>query len=439
MKKNIKHLIMFLPLIFTEKTTPEEFAKSVDKELDDLKKGLLDKEAFKAELQTLIDTAIKTGTEETGKTVIELKAQLQTAEEAAIKQGEAIEELRKGGGAGQDFDAIAAKNFVDQVKALHGNVETSDNQKAVTVKAAEYPDNAIMVNTHNAIAGAIGSLGTYFAQMIPGIARKPVPKSSILDEVTVIPLNADRLVSISQTETINIAVTLEGAVKPVSNVVWAAFDVAAEAVASIFKTSTKMRRFFKTFVSIFLDTLQDYFSKVIPQLVIAAIRLYAVPFTGVPAQQTHADPNNWDALVAMIASLVKLGYYPNSARMSIFAWEAMMTQKASDGHYMLQNNGSIDLLNKTISFGDDVVVKIHPDVEFGDDEVLVGDLRNIFVGVDPNVDYTEFYDAEDGKRNLLSHRLEKFIAVNIPVANRAGLVLDTFTNVKAAITAPVEP
>lgn len=356
-------------------------------------------------------------------------------EQVVVKQGKKIKEMKETPNVlGNGIEV--AKNLKDQLSAISKAHETDgENKNKIVIKVADYADNAIAVNTHNSIVGAIGAIGNYFAQLIPGFAKKPVPISNILDDVDVMPLSSDRLVSISQTETVNIAITPETTVKPVSNVVWTSIDAPAEAVATIFKTTTKMRRFFAVFVNAFMETLKMYFAKKIPQLVIAQIRLYATPFTAVPAQQTLTAPNNWDALIAMIASQIKLGYNPTNARLSVFAWEAMTTQKATDGHYMLQNNGSINLLDQVIKFGD-VSVKIQPDVEFGDDEVLVGDLSVVKVGLDSNLDYTEFYDGGDGVRNLLSHRLEKFVAVIIPVATRTGLTLDTFTNVKAAITKP---
>ncbi len=368
----------------------------------------------------------KTARETAAKEVTDLK-------EIVKKQGELLKEYQS---APENAGFETAKNLEKEIKDIFDS-----SQKGLVSNKISFKADVIGVNA-NAPAGVLGTIttiGNYFAQLIPGIAKKPVPKSNILDEIDLLPLNADRLVSISETETVNIAVTLEGNVKPQSKVIWAAIDEPAEAVATFWKTTTKMRRFFAMFVTSFLETLRSYFDKKIPQLVIAKIKASATPFTPVPAQAVHANPNNYDAIIAVIASLVKLGYNPTSARMSVYAWENLKTMKASDGHYMLQNKGSINLLTNSIDFGDDVSVKIKTDVEFGNDDLIVGDLKTcVKAGIDNATDYVEYFEGDDGNRNLLTHRLEKFVAVIVPGATRTGIISDTFTNIKAGITAPEE-
>jgi len=357
-----------------------------------------------------------------------------TLEETVKTQGEALAKQASMPSVEGNGMAVAV-NVKEQLEALHKSTNAGTVSEKVQVKVADSADTAIAVNTHNSIAGAIGAVGNYFAQLIPGFSKKPVPTSNILDYVDVLPLDSDRIVSISQTETVSILVTAECDIKPKSNVVWAAIDASAEAVATTFKTTTKMRRFFPMFVKAFMDTLKSYFDKKIPQLVLAQIRTNGTAFTAVPAQVTLEAPNKWDAIIAVIASQIKLGYKPNLAKISIFAWEDIITKKASDGHYMLQNNGSINLAQKTVTFGD-VVVKIDADVEIGDDELIVADFNEcVKVGLDNNLMYMEYFANDDGDKNLKSHLLEKFIAIICPVATRTGITVDTFTNVIAAITA----
>ena len=390
-----------------------------------------------ADIQAKFDTAVAVNKSEFDKEIAAQKAEKDTLtksiddlEKVVFIQGEALKNHKA---APENVEQKNAEFVQGQIKALFDGTETVTNKSKVTIKA--YADDAIAVNTHNGFAGAIANIGNYFAQMIPGVFRKPVAKSTILSEVTIVPLNADRLVAMSQTETVNIAITPECTIKPVSNVIWDSIDVSAEAMATTFKTSSKLRRYFPTFVNIFIETLYDYFDKKIPELVISQIQLFAIPFTAVPAQQTKTNPNRWDAIVAMIASNIKLGYIPTSVRISPVAWEAMMTQAAADGHYLLQNGGSINLLNSTINFAD-LSVKIMVDLSFGDDQVMVGDLSNVYLGLDSNVDYSEFYNDQDGVHNIMTHRLERFVACLIPRAVRSGIYFDTFTNVIAAITKP---
>ncbi|WP_027381866.1 hypothetical protein [Epilithonimonas caeni] len=394
-----------------------EFLNEMGDEIDK-KASSEDLESLKSELET------EKGTNAT------LKTEVEELKEIVKTQGEAIKD---GANSPENAGFGVAKSLKEELEAIHKSSNEGTLNGKVTIKADAIGVNA---NAGAGIAGAITTIGNYFAQLIPGIAKKPVPKSNILDEIDMLPLNADRLVSISETETVNIAVTAEGAVKPESTVIWAAIDEPAEAVATTWKTTTKMRRFFAMFVTSFLKTLQSYFDKKLPQLVIAKIKANATAFTPVPAQAVHTAPNNFDAIIAVISSLVKLGYAPNSARMSVYAWENMQTLKASDGHYMLENKGSINLLNNTINFGDDVSVRIRTDVELGNDDLIVGDFKtSVKAGIDTATDYTEFYSGTDGNKNLLSHRLEKFFACIVPVATRTGIVSDTFTNIKAGITA----
>lgn len=390
-----------------------------------------------------IEEAVKTAREgivkdfdeklKTANEAIEAAKNANTSLEEIVKtQGEALAKRTISGPEGNAMEV--AVNLKAQLEAIHKSTNAGVVSEKVTIKVADSADSAIAVNAHNSIAGAIGTVGNYFAQLIPGFARKPVPTSNILDYVDVLPLDSDRIVSISQTETVSILVTAECLVKPKSTVVWAAIDAAAEAVATTFKTTTKMRRFFPMFVKVWMDTLKDYFAKKIPQLILAEIRAHGTAFTAVPAQQTLAAPNKWDALIAVIASQIKLGYSPNIAKMSVFAWEDMVTKKDSTGAYLLQNGGSINLLNRTVTFGT-VVVTIEPDVELNDDELIVGDLMtSVKVGLDTNLEYMEYFSGDDGDKNLKSHLLEKFIAVIMPAATRTGVTIDTFTNVITGIT-----
>ena len=423
--------------------TQAEIAKMSDQEAEDYATAKL---AYEAELQkTAIAEAVKNAKEgieksfdEKLKTATDEIAEAKKANEdleAIVKtQGEALAKRNVSGTEGNGL--AVAENLKTQLEGLHKSTNAGVVSEKVTIKVADSADTAIAVNTHNSIAGAIGAIGNYFAQLIPGFARKPVPTSNILDFVDVLPLDSDRIVSISQTETVSILVTAECLVKPKSTVVWAAIDAAAEAVATTFKTTTKMRRFFPMFVKVWMDTLKDYFAKKIPQIILTEIRAHGTAFTAVPAQQTLATPNKWDALVAVIASLIKLGYSPNIAKISVFAWEDMVTKKDTTGAYLLQNGGSINLLNRTITFGT-VVVTIEPDVELGDDEIIVGDLMMaVKVGLDTNLEYMEYFANDDGDKNLKSHLLEKFIACIMPAATRTGVTVDTFTNVITAITKP---
>ena len=432
---NLLPFIM-LPLVFTKDTTPEDFAKAVDAELEEVKKGRLDKDEFKKEIEKGFETVVTEKTKEIQATVDTLKKTVEEQEETLKNQGI---ELAKRPAAGNFSSAKAEELKAELVEIQKKSTEGLQGEK-LQIKAFTGDDAMGVENFPNAagsgnITGALASITQYFSQLVPGIFKKPVPTSNILDYCDVMPLTGEQLVTISETSTVSMSVTAEGVEKPVSKASWSANSVTAQPVATLFKTTSQMRKFFLVFVTSFYNTLIMYVNKVIPERVITVINSTATAFTPVPAQEIYTAPNDFDAIVQMIASLVKLGYTPNVAKVSIFTYSALKTLKsADDGHYMLANNGSVNILDSVISFGD-IKVKLDTDTSFGDDDVLVGDLTAVKVGLDNNIEYYEAYEGDDLKRNKKSHLIEKYLAVNVPVAVRTGIIKDTLTNVKTLITA----
>jgi HK97 family phage major capsid protein len=398
------------------------------------------------EAQKSIDEAVKTAKGEIEKDFdVKLKTvsdKLEAAEkantdlEAIVKtQGEELAKRPAAGG----FSSAKTEELKAELKVIQEASTKGDQTQKISIKAFTGDDAMGVENFPNAagsgnITGALASITQYFAQLIPGIFKAPVPTSNILDYCDVMPLAGEQLVTISETRTINMAVTAEGVEKPVSKASWSAVSVTAVPVPSMFKTTSQMRKFFPVFVTSFYNTLVAFINKIIPERVISVINSTATAFTPVAAQEIYTAPNDFDAIVQMIASLVKLGYRPNVAKVSIFTYAALKTLKsAEDGQYMLANNGSINILDSTISFGD-IKVKLDTDTSFGNDDVLVGDLTCVKVGLDSNIEYYEAYEGNDFKTNKKSHLIEKYVAVNVPTAVRTGIIKDTLTNVKTLIT-----
>lgn len=413
--------------MFVEKSTTE-LAAMTPEQMDAYK---ADKKAHEEkEVQKRIDEAADKAKAEAFKKVEEL--------ETIVKaQGEKLAGGMSFGNASQSAEAIKAELKDLQEKTTKGLVGERIAIKSFT------GDDAIAVNdfpseTTGTIAGAIGTIANYFAQVLPGIFKKPIPKSNILDYCDMLPLNANRLVTISENRTVNMAITAEGVEKPVSDTVWEDVNEVANPVASIWKTTTQMRQFFPQFVQSFYNTLVAFMDKIIPEQVISEIKSKGTAFTPIASQVVYDAPNDFDAIVQMIASLVNLGYVPNVAKVSNFTYSALKTLKATDGHYMLANNGSINLLTNEIQFGE-VAVKFDTDPSLGADDVIVGDLMAVKVALDSNVAYVEAYEGGDFATNKKSHLLEKFVAVNIPMALRSGVLVDTLSNVKTLITAPPAP
>ena len=133
--------------------------------------------------------------------------------------------------------------------------------------------------------------------------------------------------------------------------------------------------------------------------------------------------------------MVNLGYTPNCVRISNYAYSAMKTLRATSGdnQYMLQNGGSINLLNSTISYGT-LVIPIETDPTLAVDAFQIGDFTSVKVGLGSEMFYVETLTEADMTNNTKSHRLEKYIAVNIPTALRTGITKDTFANCRTLLT-----
>jgi hypothetical protein len=407
-----------------------EQAKLHGEFLDAIAEGIENKTS-----KTFVEKAIETVTELfTGKIEAAEKAN-KDLEEIVKKQGEELAKKPVGGLLGAKAAELKA-----ELKALHEGTNKGMQGEKIQIKSFTGDDAMGVENYPNVagngnITGAVASITQYFAQLIPGIFKKPIPTSNILDYCDVLPLNGEQLVTISETRTINMAVTAEGVEKPVSKASWSASSETAKPVPTLFKTTSQMRKFFPTFVTSFYNTLVAMINKTIPEVVISKINSVGTGFSPVTAQAHYADPNEYDVLIECIASLLKLGYVPNVIRLSIFKYSAMKTLRGvTNDAYLLQNYGSINIVDGAINFGTHKII-LEPDPSFGDDDFVVGDLMSVKVGMDGNIEYVEAYEGNDLKTNKKSHLLEKYVAVNVPTAIRTGIIKDTFTNSITLLTA----
>ena len=182
----------------------------------------------------------------------------------------------------------------------------------------------------------------------------------------------------------------------------------------------------------------------LPNVVLAAVKAGASAWTPNAALAINTNPNNYDALGAVIATLENTGFEPNAIIMNPIAWRNMKQEKNADGIYTLANGQSIQLVTNGLDWGGTVIPYIK-DPEMGVDEFIIGDLKEtVKVGVDSELLYFETDGRTDAvatnaasglSRNIRTHVLEKFFGVIIPDATKIGLIKDTFTNVKTLITA----
>ena len=415
--------------------TPDQI-ESLKSELNEQIKGLKVKESLegvKSEFNEQIE-ALKS----------EIEAKNTQLDEVLEKQGEELAK-RKTSVAKVDI----SNEFEEKYKELGGG-KTTNSAELFSIKAWDSADTVTFGTVDTATYGANGSpsnvvgADVYSTQVIPGIWAKKRAISKVMQLVNRIPLNGSRLVTMSEKDIVGDAeFTLECGLKPIVKINYEATESKAEKIAAFYKTTEEIRKFLPMVVSKYKSTVGQLVSEKLPRAImngdtetgLKGIKDYAGAFTIDPALKIHVAPNNYDSIGALIASLEARSYYPNTIMMHPFAWRAMKQNKESDGHYNLSNGSSIQILNDGIEWDNGKLTFIK-DETMGVDDIFVGDLEVVYVAMDGNISYREGFNNDgDMRRNLLAHVNETFLAVAIPEGATAGLVYDTFSNVKTLLTA----
>lgn len=269
------------------------------------------------------------------------------------------------------------------------------------------------------------------------------PKSMILDLIDVSPMDAATLIVINDQVVGDAEITPECTLKPIVKYTPSVQTADAGVVAAMWFTTTKLRRFFPALVNRMQEKFAELVNDKIPAVTLTAVKNGATAFTPNAAFAINTNPNNYDALGAVIASIENLGLVPNAIILNPIAWRNMKQDKTNDGVYTLSNGQSISILQNGLDWGG-VNIPIIKDPTIGVDEFIVGDLfAAVKAGVDTELMYMETdgrTDEEDSsvtglQKNIRTHVLEKFYAVIVPNGTKAGLISDTFSNVKTLITA----
>lgn len=327
-------------------------------------------------------------------------------------------------------DCVVREGFSIDTK----NTVSTDVMTVGAVAASDFPTAGSTQATPSSIQTLFGKLIGYFGY------RKP--HSMILDLCDVQPMDNATLIAVTETVTGDAAVTVECQLKPVVKVVFNTEEKSAEAVAVEWNTTTKLRRFFPALVNRMIQKFTELVNDKLPTVVLTQIKAAATAFTPNAAFMINANPNNYDALGAVIASIENLGKIPTCIILNPIAWRNMKQQKTSDGIYVLSNGSSVSILQNSLDWGG-MSIMVIKDPTIGIDEFIVGDIFDaVKVGVDSSLMYFETDGRTDANasstsglsRNIRTHVLEKFFAVLIPSPNRIGLVKDTFANVKTLIS-----
>jgi uncharacterized protein (DUF2267 family) len=407
------------------------------------------------EAQKAIDLAVKTAKEEVEKAFnekfTEKETEVSALKETVEAQGVKIVELGKSGShLPKPTLEEAFKEKYDEVVEKTNFTTPNEGFRIDTSKVTVSTD-VMSVNTINSTdfpaAGSTGVIGsgvqTLMGKLLGFIGYRS-PYSKVLDLVDAMPLDQATLIVINETVTGTASITSECKLKPIVKAVYTTQEKSADPVAAEWATTTKLRRFFASIVNQMLKKFTELVNDAIPNFILNVIRTEASAFTVDAALAINTNPNNYDAIGAVIAVLENLGYMPNAIIMNPIAWRNMKQEKTADGVYTLSNGESIMLVANGLDWGG-VVIPYIKDPKMPVGEFIIGDLMGcVKVGVDSELLYFETDGRTDAvatnaasglSRNIRTHVLEKFVAVIIPDASKAGIIKDTFANVKTLITA----
>lgn len=406
----------------------------------------LSKEQAKEVAKDAVDAAKK----EFSDTLAEKQKEVDTLKETVDAQGVKIVELSKSTSEGK-MDSLENLFKEKYDEAVSGESHTVKEGFSIDTSKAIASTDVMSVNTINSTdfpaAGSTGVVGagvqTLMGRLL-GYFGYRSPASKILDLVDVQPMDSAVLIVINETVTGTAEITTECKLKPIVKETFATQEKSAEPVAVMWFTTTKLRRFFPALVNRMVQKFSELVNDKLPNVVLDAVKAGASAFTPVAALAINSNPNNYDAMGAVIATIENLGFNVSAFMMNPIAWRNMKQEKTADGVYTLQNGQSVNILQNGLDWGG-VYIPIIKDATLGVDEFVTGDIfQTVKVGVDSVLMYMETDGRTDAvatnaatglSRNIRTHVLEKFFAVIIPDATKIGLVKDTFTNVKTLITA----
>lgn len=419
-----------------------EYLGSIESKLE----GALTQADIDAAVKTQID-AFKAEREKTE------SEELKTLKDTVKVQGEKIVELNKSQGENPMNRETAEASFKKAYDEAKGESEEMTKGEPVKIALKDIASTSVM-SVDTVSSGdfpAAGSSGVITSGMYAMWARflgffgLMSPESRIMDLVDVQPLSEGRLYAINWTIVGDAAVTPECELKPIVRMEFTDQTADADPVAAMWFTTTKLRRFWNNIASLFRTTFAELVNRKVPQAVLTAIRANASAFTPNALFNIDPDPNNYDALGAVIASIQNLGYMPNGILINPIAFRNMKQSKNENGTYNLSNGNSITIIGNGRGLDwNGVAIPIILDSTLGDDEFIVGDFfMTVKTGLDNELIYMETDGRVDGAdpsvsglaKNIRTHVLERFVATIIPNGTKTLIIRDTFANVKTLITA----
>lgn len=332
------------------------------------------------------------------------------------------------------------KIYKENISGANKIIRDSLTIKAFDSQNVHSVENITNVNFPAPGTTGLNSLYRNLSAQVLGTVTSARPYSRIMDLVTIRPLTTFDLILFEKNITGDFQVSPECTVKPFVRINYTDQSSKAKEVKALWCTSLAMRTFFPELVNQFQETMEELLMEKIPNEVLSYVSSNSSPFTPLPGMNINIDPDNFEAIVKVCASIKKAGYTPNAILLSSVAYANILTTLGTDGHYKLQNGSSIVLVGDTIKIGG-FNLNIFEDTELGNDEFIVGDFSKIYVGVYENIIYEETNARTDEETNMKTglgvnvrvHELISYFCPILPDATKSAIVKDTFTNVKTLI------
>ncbi|GAB0156223.1 hypothetical protein CHRYSEOSP005_14870 [Chryseobacterium sp. Alg-005] len=355
-----------------------------------------------------------------------------------------IENLGKTAGNKEENVSTIAKSFNDQYEEKMKETESDKGgiKGKITIKAWTSTDTMTVTDVPAGTYPAAGTTGilsgvlAFFTRLIPTFYRKPRPYSKIYNYVTVEPTEGEISATIISEDYVGeAAITEECALKPIVKVDFEPKTINYKYIAVFWKTSRILLRVLAKMGVNLQTRFNELLMEKIPNEILTVTKAGGVAFTADPDFKVQ-DPNNFDAIVAVLVDLIKKGFVPNAILLSPSGFGKLTTSKASDGHYNLSNGGSIQIIGSTLKYGD-FDVDLVQDPKLTGEEFVIGDLTLVKVFIDNQIEYYQGTNNEDDlRRNLVANVLEQMVGIGIPTGAETGIIKDTFANVKNLIAEP---
>lgn len=333
------------------------------------------------------------------------------------------------------------KNETRFVKEMLKNVEEFDTKDSnyrsnITIKASGYMGTATV---QNSVAGGYSPLFGNYIDAEVGHTPKP--------ELCILPLinlktqpNTEVIYHTSRyNEEGDAEFLAEGGLKPIAKAKWITDQTNAKEVALRWKFTKRLMKHAPSVVFDFAEHAVELMELKMDDGALSGdgiganmlgITNTAVSAAFIPPVQLAnqvATPNIYDAIIAIASQIGLLNFKGNLTAVLNTVWEAKMkTLKNVNGDYIIPpfvTPGGDMVGSVTVKFSNRIL----------DTHILVGDLRKFNVVVCDEIEYAEGYENDDFSKNLVSKKLEAFIASYIKRADIGSIVYDEIDVVLLAI------